>query len=279
MDVREIVGEKGWLESKWTRVDGLRMHARVSANPVPDGAPHVILVHGIGISSRYFHPTAVRLAPEYRTYAPDLPGFGLSDKPRELQGTDALADWLAAWMRAYGIERAALVGNSYGCQIVVDFAVRHPELTEALALVGPTTDPQGNTAIEQFVRWQQNEPNEPRSKKHIALRDYLDCGVRRIWGSFASSLADHIERWLPHVAAPTLVIRGSLDPIVPQRWAEEAARLLPKGRVVVIPGARHTINFISPVELIRVLRPFFRETLKPGRKAVRSTTTTTTEAA
>src|SRR5947208_3308850 len=55
---------------------------------------------------------------------------------------------------------------------------------------------------------------------------------------------------------PVLVVRGTRDPIVPQRWAEEAARRLPQGRLVVVRGAAHTMNFTSPDELARVVRPF-----------------------
>lgn len=58
------------------------------------------------------------------------------------------------------------------------------------------------------------------------------------------------------MSAPTVVVRGSLDPIVPQRWAEAAARLLPHGRLVVIPGATHTANFQAPAELSSITAAF-----------------------
>lgn len=270
---------KGWLESKWTEVNGLQMHARVSANAVRENAPNVVLVHGMGISSRYFMPTAVLLAPEFRTYGPDLPGFGLSDKPELTPTVTEMADWLAAWMQAYGVESAAMVGNSFGCQIIAEFALRHPALIDCAAMVGPTTDPQGNSVREQLVRWRENDPNEPPSKRYICWRDYLDCGVRRLVDSFWFSLEDHIEGKLPHLRVPTLVIRGSRDPIVPQRWAEEAVRLLPQGRLIVIPGAYHTVNFSSPLELVRVLHPFITEHGRPAKRPTLPGTRTTSLAA
>lgn len=66
------------------------------------------------------------------------------------------------------------------------------------------------------------------------------------------------------IRAPTLGVRGARDPIVPQRWAEEAARLLPRGRLVVIPGAAHSITFHAPLELTRVIRPFLLEAGPPA---------------
>ena len=105
----------------------------------------------------------------------------------------------------------------------------------------------------------KNNPGEPFEHKIVSYRDYIDCGIPRILETFAISLRDHIEANLPHIQAPTLIVRGANDPIVPQRWAEEATRLLPNGRLVVIPGAFHTVNLSSPLELVRVLRPFLRE--------------------
>jgi pimeloyl-ACP methyl ester carboxylesterase len=238
------------------------MHARVVANPLPANARPVVLVHGIGISSRYWTPTAIRLASEFNVAAPDLPGFGRSDKPRHTLDVEELASWLARWMRAVAMAPAALIGNSFGCQIIVELAVRHPDVVERIVLQGPTTDPHGNSAWEQFRRWQRNNPNEPFTHKIVSVRDYADCGLRRIWETWMISLRDRIEEKLPHVRVPALVVRGSCDPIVPQSWAEEAAELLPQGELVIIPGGRHTINFSSPIEFTRVLRPFLRSSCK-----------------
>ena len=234
------------------------IHARVSANPIPKEAPNVVLVHGIGITSRYWIPTLVRLGLDFHVYAPDLPGFGKSGKPERTQTLTELADWLATWMRTCDLEGAALIGNSFGCQIIAETVVRHPALAGRIVLQGPTTDPGGNSAWEQLRRWQRNNPNEPFTHKIVSMRDYADCGLRRIWETWMISLADHIETKLPHMNLPALVVRGSRDPIVPQSWAEEATRLLPQGRLVVIPGGRHTVNFSSPIEFVRVLRPFLR---------------------
>ncbi len=60
------------LRSRWTRVEGLPVHARVSADSAP-GSPPVVLVHGIGVASRFMVPIAELLAPHHPVYAPDLP--------------------------------------------------------------------------------------------------------------------------------------------------------------------------------------------------------------
>ncbi len=251
-----MIGGKGTIESRWVRAGGELMHARVSTGPAGAGAPAIVLVHGIGISSRYMVPLAERLAPYYRVYAPDLPGFGLSDKPRQALDVPELADSLAAWMEAVGLGRATLLGNSFGCQIIAEFAVRYPERIERAVLQGPTIDPKARSALRQIVRWQLDTPREPPSQALIMLRDYMDCGIRRLVRTFRYSLEDRIEEKLPRINVPTLVVRGGRDPVVPQRWAEEATGLLPMGRLVVVPGAGHTVNYNSPLELARVVRLF-----------------------
>ena len=244
------------------------MHARVSARALPPDAPVVVLVHGIGVSSRYMVPTAIELAATCKVYAPDLPGFGLSAKPSKILDVPALADALAAWMRALRLARAVLVGNSFGCQIIAELGVHHPALIARAVLQGPTIDPRARSAPRQILRWALNSPFEPAgawtSLGSVVRQDYRDAGVRRVLKTFRHALSDRIEDKLPRLQAPTLVVRGARDPIVPQRWAEEAARLLPRGRLVVVPGAAHTMCFTSPEELAHVIRRFLEEERRPS---------------
>src|SRR5215218_4481513 len=69
------------LRSEWIRVESLLMQARVSVSPNPSGSLPLVLVHGIGVASRFMVPIAEVLAPYHRIFAPDLPGFGESAKP------------------------------------------------------------------------------------------------------------------------------------------------------------------------------------------------------
>ncbi len=119
-----------------------------------------------------------------------------------------------------------------------------------------------------MVRWLRDSSREPPSQSLIMLRDYRAAGLHRVRRTFQYTLEDRIEEKLPLVLNPTLVVRGSRDPIIPQRWAEEATRLLPHGRLVVIPGATHTINYAAPLEFVRVLRPFIDEAQPHTREAV-----------
>ncbi|AHJ30491.1 alpha/beta hydrolase [Nodularia spumigena CS-584] len=245
---------QGRLQSQYTIVNGLLMHARVSAEP-PDAAV-VILVHGVVVSSSYMMPTAELLAPNYRVYAPDLPGYGKSDKPKHTLELSELADSLCKWMDAVGIQRATMLGNSFGCQIIVEFAVRYGDRIERAILQGPTIDRHARTLPQQMWRLLLNSPLEDPSQAPLQAYDYWVAGWPRLVRTVQIALADRIEEKLPYMHVPTLVVRGKEDPVVPQQWAEEVVHLLPNARLAVIPGGGHTLNYSRPLELTRVTRAF-----------------------
>ncbi|HEX6655804.1 MAG TPA: alpha/beta hydrolase [Candidatus Limnocylindria bacterium] len=245
------------LVSLWTPVHGLRLHALASAEVLPPDVPTVVLVHGVAVSSRYLVPLAQRLAPRARVYVPDLPGYGRSERPRGRDLTvPELADALLAWMDRAGAERPHLLGNSFGCQVIADLASRHPDRVGRLVLQGPTMDPRARSVWRQALRWLAVVPFERPSEGLVLLRDVWDLGPRRAADMIRMALHDPIEQRLRRISAPTLVVRGTRDAIVPQRWAEDAAQLLPNGRLVVIERAAHTINYSQPAWLASVVLPF-----------------------
>jgi 2-hydroxy-6-oxonona-2,4-dienedioate hydrolase len=249
----------GRLGALWTDVEGVRMFARVGLSAsLGSSSPTIVLVHGQVISSLYMVPTARLLAGEFPVYAPDLPGFGWSGKPNRVLDVPELADALALWMNAIGLPRATLAANSLGCQIVVDLAARRPELVQSLVLAAPTIDANARNAAAQIIRWLRDWPYERPSLTPALLRDFVLAGLPRSLHTFRNTLADRIEDKLPRVQAPTLVVRGSRDPIVPQDWAEEVTRLLPQGRLSVIPGP-HCLNYSAPRALTRLLSAFVRQ--------------------
>lgn len=235
------------------------VHYLESRPPRPSGASTVVLVHGVGVSGRNMAPTGEALADRCHVFVPDLPGFGKSSNPDHVLDTSELADALAAWMDAVGIDSAAVLGNSYGCQIAAEFAVRHPRRVERAVLQGPTIDPHARGFPRQFFRWLVNGMRERSTQSEVTFRDWRDAGFVRVVKTGMASLRHRIEECLPEIGVPVLVVRGTRDPAVPQGWAEEAASLLPDGRLALIPGAAHTITFNHPDELAEVVLPFLEE--------------------
>jgi pimeloyl-ACP methyl ester carboxylesterase len=253
----------GGLQSRWTTVGGLRIHARVGGLDRP-GHP-VVLVPGIGLSSRYFVPLARRLLSHVPTLAIDLPGAGRSRRPPHALSIPELADTLAAWLDAVGIDRAACVGNSMGCQVLLDLASRAPERVDRLVLVSPTIDPEHQSGPEQLGCLIRDLPHEPRSLLPIVAFDYLTFGPIRFVETGRFALADRPEDKLPLVEAPTLVVRGDEDPLVPQRWAEQVVRLLPNGRLVVLRDEPHACHYSAAGHVAGLVLDFLEEGQERGR--------------
>jgi len=231
-----------------------RVHTRVGGCP---SAPPVVFVHGFVLAGDYMMPAANRLSPFARIYVPDLPGYGLSDRPPHLD-LYHLGDCLAEWMQHLKLPRAHFIANSFGCQILVDFAIRYSERVQRLVLQGPTIDPAARSLGTQVLRLMKNSRIESPGLGRLMLRDYWRAGWRGIAATVRMALSDRLESKLPHISAPTLVVRGSRDVLVPQGWAERIVRLLPKGHLLVLPGLAHTINYTAPAIFIDAIRPFLR---------------------
>jgi pimeloyl-ACP methyl ester carboxylesterase len=246
------------LARQWRMVGGLAVHARV-ADLVPPWFPAVALVHGLGVSSRYMAALARELAPFYRVFAVDLPGFGRSEKPPRPLGLVELSEALATWMRATGLRSATLIANSYGCQVAVELATRRPRLVERLVLIGPTTDPAYRTRRQQVAQLLRDAIREPISLLGLAVSDYLRSGPRVIVKSLSEAVANPLETRLPLVVAPALVIRGMRDPLVSPTWAARVASELPAGRLAVVPGVAHAAHYAAPRSVARTVRRFVDE--------------------
>ena len=229
-----------------------RVYTRIGGRT---SGPPVVLVHGFVLAGDYMMPAADRLAVFSRAYVPDLPGYGLSDRPPRLD-LPLLGDCLAEWMERLKLYRADFIGNSFGCQILMDFAARHSQFVQRLVLQGPTVDPAARSVGKQVLRLMKNSRIESPGLGRLMLRDYWRAGWRGITGAMRMALRDGPESKLPHISAPTLVVRGSRDVLVPQSWAERIVRLLPDGHLLVLPGLAHTINYTAPSIFVNAVRPF-----------------------
>ena len=205
---------------------------------VADGVQYV-LVHGLGMAHEYWDGVADALESTGTVCAIDLPGFGDAPAPSEPLGISESGELLAELLVAEGIRPAVLVGHSTGAQVVAETAARHPELVDRLVLIGPTVNPRERTLAKQSMRFLQDiAVMNPRVLAQ-GLASYAEAGPRWYVANLQPMLEHRIELVLPEIAAPTLVIRGERDRIVPRYWGEEVAALTPDGHYVEVPGRGH----------------------------------------
>jgi 2-hydroxy-6-oxonona-2,4-dienedioate hydrolase len=231
-----------------------RMHAYHGGRT---SAPPMLFVHGLGVSGRYFLPVAERLARDYAVHIPELPGHGDSSRPDHALDVPALADALEAWLEAAGLpDRLVILANSMGCQIAAALCVLRPVRARALVFIGPTLDPENRQPGRLLVRSLGTAFFERLSLPWLLLADYTRMGRRRYLDELRHMMADRIERRLPYVTAPTLVLRGSQDLVVPAAWAAHVTGLLPDGRLITVPGWGHALHHGVPDEVTALVRAF-----------------------
>ncbi len=253
-------------------VDGISMHARVSTRVFGDGRTRLVFVHGLGVSVRYLEPTMTRLAKEHPVSGLDLPGFGRSDTPPKALDTAGLGRALASWLDARGIGPAIFIGNSYGCQVIVELAVQDPSRIVGLVLNAPTMDPAHRTIFGQLWRVFADIPFEPWRLGFLVAVDYLRARPLRLLATLRHALADHIEEKLPDIVAPTIVVCGALDPVVTVAWAAEAARLVgissqgaAGATLSVVPTAAHALPYDDPASFASLIDAFVKRAQRQSR--------------
>jgi pimeloyl-ACP methyl ester carboxylesterase len=247
------------LAERWTTIDDLDVFYRES--PEPPDAPVMMHIHGFGLSGRYLLPTAERLADEFHTLVPDLPGFGRSAKAADLLDVPDLAHAAARFLDERGIESATLVGNSMGCPVILEFAHHYPERLERAILVSPAGGLHNQPLRRAIGQLARDGGREPPRMMRVATPDYLRFGVPSTFKMFhALTQYPSLERLLA-LQIPTLVVIGDRDPLLPgpARVREIAGRTDNHVLVVTIEGAAHAINFSHPGELSHVIRLFMAD--------------------
>lgn len=224
------------LGTRWRDVGGYRLHVREAGAGDP-----VVLVHGLGVSGEYFEPLGEALGRSFSVSIPDLPGWRKSERPQRALTIEELAEVLADLV-APGGRASAFVANSFGCQIVLALAERHPEKVRALILIAPTVDPAYRGWLRHAMRLLVGAMRERNGLLPIVLEDYVRMGPRRIFATARAALADVPEHRLPKIEAPVLVVRGERDALTTVGWARRCAALAPRGEFVEIAGAAHAAH-------------------------------------
>ncbi|GAA1754818.1 alpha/beta fold hydrolase [Agromyces humatus] len=247
------------LAERWTEIDGVDVFYRES--PEPPDAPAMMHVHGFGLSGRYLLPTAARLADDFHTLVPDLPGFGRSGKVADALDVPDLAHAAARFLDDRGVERATLVGNSMGCPVITEFAYHHPDRIDRAVLVSPAGGIYNQPLRRAMAQISRDGTREPPRLMGVVTPDYLRFGVSSTVRMFrALTQYPALERLLG-LQIPTLVVLGDRDPLMPgpSRVQEVASQTDTHVLVVRIEGAAHAINFSHSGELAHIIRLFMAD--------------------
>jgi pimeloyl-ACP methyl ester carboxylesterase len=257
-------------------IDGVRLRLRDSG---PRDAPAVIMLHGFGASLDTWEPWASALSTRYRVIRFDLPGFGLTGADPTGDYTDAREmKILADLMDQLGIGRASLIGNSLGGRIAWNFAALHPDRVTRLVLVSPDgfaspgfdydkppktplmmrllpyVAPRGLLKANLAAAYAR-----PEALSKTTLTRYRDMllapGVRpAILARMGQVILHDPAPTLARIQAPTLLLWGEKDAMIPISNAADYLRDMPKATLVRLPNLGHVpfeedpVRSVVPVE-------------------------------
>jgi pimeloyl-ACP methyl ester carboxylesterase len=250
--------------------------ARIYWDEQGQGAP-VLLIMGLGYPSAMWHRTRPALAASYRTIALDNRGSGLSDTPPGPYSIRLMASDAAAVLDAARIKSAHVFGVSMGGMIAQEVALQYSQ--QVLSLILGCTAAGGPTAVraeaeatrmlmtrDKMTPEQAAEAAVPFIYDQTTPREWIeeDLAIRRPWFQSPEGYAAQLQgilAWeaysrLGQIVAPTLVIHGESDRLVPPANANLIAERIPGAKLVMIPRASHLFLTDQPEAAHRAIFDF-----------------------
>ena len=276
------------------KIHGHEVRYRRAGDP---DAETILLIHGLAGSSLTWKPVMNKLAEDYDVLAPDLLGHGESAKPMGDYSLGAMASGLRDLLAILDIERATIVGQSFGGGVAMQLAYQHPELCERLVLVG-------SGGLGREVSWLLRLCSLPGAEQMMPLifpRFVANAGntvggflygrgmrsplMSEMWRAYSSlagaenrkafvrTMRGVIEPGGQTVSAldrlylagnlPTLIVWGDHDNIIPVEHAHAAHEVIVGSRLEILDGVGHFPHAEDPDRFVEVLTDFMATT-EPG---------------
>lgn len=261
-----------------------RLHVRDSGTP-PDArqAAPVLMLHGFGSSLHTWDSWAQTLSAEHRVIRVDLPGSGLSLPDPAGDYSDARAlELLLALLDQLGVDRTSIVGHSMGGRIAWTFAARHPERVRKLVLVAPDGFASPHFDYGKSV----DVPAALTVMRYVLPRPLLKMNLQAAYARLETLDEGLVSRYhdlirapgareamlerlrqtvlvrpdplLRQIRAPTLLLWGELDRMIPITNAEDYMQALPGSRLVSLPDTGHVPQEETPQRSLQPVLEFLR---------------------
>lgn len=268
--------------SKFADLGDLKIHYQEFGSGKP-----LVLIHGYGSSTYSWKDVVEPLAKTNRVIALDLKGFGFSDKPEGDYSRVAQAEVVARFLEKLRIEKAWIAGNSMGGEIAANLAIRHPDKIYGLVLIDSAgIRIPGKSSV---APWYTTAPVVGPFLTAVALtsdgivkqgleKSFFDDSLVTSERVAAYSLPlttrsgqaaaiaarrqfseGNIESKLGSISAPTLLIWGRHDEIIPLDSGERMKRLIPGSELVVLEKCGHVPQEEMPEKVVKLVTEFISE--------------------
>jgi pimeloyl-ACP methyl ester carboxylesterase len=286
-----VVGETSDVKVQYKRIHGYRRAFRMAGS-----GPPLLLLHGIGDSSRTWDQVVPLLASKFTVIAPDLLGHGDSEKPRADYAISAYACGMRDLLAALDIDQVTLVGHSLGGGVAMQFAYQFPERCERMVLVSSggvgrtvhpilrmasapgaevvlpiATAPPVRWAVRRSVGLMKRMPlfSLGEDTEYVVARyDGLSSArsrsaflrTLRAGVDFRGQVVTMLDRCYLAAGLPTMVVWGTDDPVIPSRHAYVAHSAMPGSRLEMFAGSGHFPHHDDPARFVTVVKDFVATT-------------------
>jgi pimeloyl-ACP methyl ester carboxylesterase len=249
--------------------------------------PDVLLIAGLGDPAEAWQLQLEGLSDRYRLTTFDNRGVGRTPLPERHLSATTMADDAAALLRALEVRSAHVAGYSMGSAIAQELALRHPELVRSLVLMSTYARPDAlwrsqlifwrwlaevapseRAFFEAFFTWVYTPRAHADGTVGQIVEEALAFPYKQSVEAFQAQvdvcLAHDTEDHLPEIGAPTLVLSGELDIILPPRFGRSVAVGIPNARFEVMPGEAHQPFQEVPDEFNARVEAFWRKVEAQG---------------
>lgn len=254
----------------WDKTEVEIAGGKVHLSRAGSGAPVLVLHHDIGtLESLPFYD---QLAEQFDVLVPNHPGYGRSERPDWMRSVRDVAVVYQTMLAGLGIDNANLVGLGFGGWIAAEMATMAPRDANRLILVGAMgiKPPEGDILDQalynhlEYTRagfhdqaaYDRNYGADPTTDQLVEWEICREMSFRIAWKPYMYS------QTLPHllsgVSAPTLVVWGDDDKVVPRSAGDAYASALPNARQKTIAGCGHCVEMEKPDELANLVTDFIR---------------------
>jgi len=226
---------------------------------------HIMLLHGLGASAERWERVIPIFSKHFHVVAPDIIGFGYSDKPEVSYTIPFFIDFVKRFARALGMEHLNLVGASLGGHIAAETAITSKNMIDKLVLVTPAGIMKEATPVLNFYIATALYPSFDNAKKAfermagnpkavdvVYARDFVNrMQLPNAKYAFMSSImgskeAPNLVGRLGRIEAPTLIVWGEKDRMIPARYAEKFQGEIRGSKLAIIKSSGHTPYFEKP---------------------------------
>ncbi len=265
------------MQEKFTAVDGNRIRYLQEGS----AKKNLVLIHGLGASAERWDLVIPKLGKHFSVFVPDLIGFGYSDKPSVDYTAEFFSEFLESFLNTLGIDKTSVMGSSLGGQIAVEFAANKQTIVDKLVLVSPAgVMKQSTPALDAYIMaalypdaetaknvFSMMTGSNKEVNPHI-VEDFVQrMKMPNAKFAFMSTIlglknAPEITTRLEVLSAPTLVVWGGLDPVIPIKYAEVFVRTIRDCRFYQMQDCGHTPYVDDPGNFARVVLDFLQNNFK-----------------